>query len=586
MAASACTATNTRCEQPLKPNTYYYMSNGKAAQLITLPEYFLHWEKTQPDAPFLRQPAGGQWKTLSWSEAGKQIRQIAAAIHTLGLEPGDKIGIVSKNCYHWIIADLAIMFGGWVSVPFYPNLNGRQLEEVVRAGDIKLLFVGKLDNWPEMKTGIPPDLPIIRFPHYPGNSIVQDGLDWDNILQTSYLIPELALPKLADLWTILFTSGTTGTPKGVMLDFAAPAKLMANEQQYNTLNIFGGSDHRFFSYLPLNHIAERIIVEVAALITGGTISFAESLDTFAENLRQTQPTLFMAVPRIWTKFQMGILQRMPEKRLVTLLKIPIINGAIRKKIKKGLGLDKARIMLTGAAPTPDALKNFFEALGIRLQEVYGMTENCGGCTLMPVDGIKAGVVGKPLPNVEIRIAPENGEVLMRVPWMMLGYYGAPEKTADVLRDGWLHTGDQGEIDPEGYLKLTGRVSDTFKSSKGKFIVPAPIEWGFAENKYIEQVCVTGLAIPQPLALVVLSEAAQKAPRENVETLLRQSLDTVNAALSGFERLKSLVVLSEPWSVENGILTPTMKIRRDVLARRYETLLQTWYDRNETIIWES
>ena len=477
------------------------------------------------------------------------------------------------------------MIGGWVSVPFYPNLNGRQLGEVVRAGDIKLLFAGKLDAWEEMKTGIPPDLPLIRFPHYPGNSRVNEGLDWDKLLDTPYLIPDFSLPKLEDLWTILFTSGTTGTPKGVMLNFSAPASLMQNEQQYNTLHIFGGSEHRFFSYLPLNHIAERIIVEVAALITGGCISFAESLDTFAENLRQTQPTLFMAVPRIWTKFQMGILQRMPEKKLKTLLKIPVINGIIRNKIKKGLGLDKARIMLTGAAPTPDALKHFFAALGIQLQEVYGMTENCGGCTLMPIEGIKSGVVGKPLPNVELRIAPENGEVLIRVPWMMSGYYGAPEKTAEVLRDGWLHTGDQGEIDAEGYLKLTGRVSDTFKSAKGKFIVPAPIEWGFAENKYIEQICVTGLAIPQPLALVILSETAQKEPREMVEAALRMSLEAVNMGLSSFERLKSLIVLREPWSVENGILTPTMKIRRDVLARRYESLLNDWYQREESIIWE-
>ncbi len=553
--------------------------------LKTLVEYFFHWERSQPDAPFLRQPLGNTWQTISWAEAGSQARKIAAAIHTLGVQPGEKIGIVSKNCYHWIIADLAIMIGGWISVPFYPNLNGRQLGEVIRAGDIRLLFVGKLDSWQEMKTGLPTDLPLIRFPHYPGNSLVEEGLNWDNLLETPYLIPDFPLPKLENLWTILFTSGTTGTPKGVMLHYSAPAKLMQNEQQFNTLRIFGGSEHRFFSYLPLNHIAERIIVEVAALITGGSISFAESLDTFAENLRQTQPTLFMAVPRIWTKFQMGILQRMPEKKLKTLLKLPVIKGIIRNKIKKGLGLDKARILLTGAAPTPDALKHFFAALGIQLQEVYGMTENCGGCTLMPIDGIKSGVVGKPLPNVELRIAPENSEVLIRVPWMMSGYYGAPEKTAEVLRDGWLHTGDQGEIDAEGYLKLTGRVSDTFKSAKGKFIVPAPIEWGFAENKYIEQICVTGIAIPQPLALVILSEAAQKEPRELVESALRASLDAVNAELSGFERLKALVVLKEPWSVENGILTPTMKIRRDVLARRYEALLEQWYQREETIIWE-
>jgi long-subunit acyl-CoA synthetase (AMP-forming) len=361
---------------------------------------------------------------------------------------------------------------------------------------------------------------------------------------------------------------------------------MEMEYTHHRLKIFKGDEHRFFSYLPLNHIAERIIVGCAALWTGGTISFAESLDTFAKNLQQTQPTLFMAVPRIWTKFQMGILARIPEKRLNLLLRLPLLSGFLKKKLALGLGLSKARILLTGAAPAPNALKDFFFRLGLPIQEVYAMTENCGGCTLMPAGGIQPGTVGTALPGVDIRIDPDTGEVLAKAPWNMLGYYNAPEKTAEVLRDGWLHTGDQGELSPDGHLRLTGRVSDTFKSAKGKFIAPAPIEWGFAENACIEQICVAGLAIPQPLALVVLSESGQKTPRETLLEEIRSTLAQVNAKLPKYEWVKGVVILKEPWTVENGVLTPTLKIRRNVLHQRFQEKLQAWYELNQDVIWEA
>jgi long-subunit acyl-CoA synthetase (AMP-forming) len=411
-------------------------------------------------------------------------------------------------------------------------------------------------------------------------------MDWEEALTATGQLNDTAKPALHDLWTILFTSGTTGSPKGVMLSYYAAAAMMENERVNNTLQIFSGKAHRFFSYLPLNHIAERIIVEMAAILTGGTISFGESLNTFARNLRDTRPTLFLAVPRIWAKFQIGILEKMSQRKLNTLLRIPGVSGLVKKKIRKGLGLDQARILLTGAAPTPDALKAFFLRLSLPIQEVYAMTENCGGCALMPKSRLKPGAVGKPLPNVDLRIAPETGEVLMRAPWNMSGYYKDPDKTAEVLQDGWLHTGDQGEIDEEGFLRLTGRVTDTFKSAKGKFIVPAPIEWGFAENPLIEQICVTGRTIPQPLALVVLSERGLQAPREWVQEQLRLTLQEVNATLAKFECIKSLVILQEPWTVDNGVLTPTLKIRREVLNQRFEDRFWTWYARQEEIIWES
>jgi long-subunit acyl-CoA synthetase (AMP-forming) len=461
----------------------------------------------------------------------------------------------------------------------------KELNQVLVASEAKILFVGKLDDWASMQAGVPAGLTLIRFPHYTGNALVEEGLEWNKLVEGTQPLEGSPLPGLHDLWTILFTSGTTGTPKGVMLNYYHPAALIHNEKINGNLIDFKTTDHRFFSYLPLNHIAERIIIECAALATGGTISFSESLQVFAQNLQSVQPTLFMAVPRIWSKFQLAILERLPERRLDFLLSIPLLGSLLRRKIIQGLGLSKARVMLTGAAPTPDSVKLFFQKLGLCIQEVYAMTENTGGCTLMPLSDIRPGTVGKPLANVEIRIDPETQEVLMRAPWVMAGYYQDAERTAQVIREGWLHTGDQGEISPEGYLKLTGRVSDTFKSAKGKYIVPAPIEWGFAKNSYIEQLCVVGLSVPQPLALAVLSEIGQKTPLEIVKASLAQTLQEVNANLAQYERVRAVVITKEPWAVENGVLTPTLKIRREVLNQRYAAQYPAWFERGEEVIWE-
>jgi long-chain acyl-CoA synthetase len=554
--------------------------------LVGFLDYFYQFEAEKPKAIFMRQPEGDTWHDISWENAGNQARRMAQAMKNLGLQAGDKVGIVSKNCYHWIIADLAIAMGGFVSTPFYPNLTGQQLKEVLIASDAKLCFVGKLDEWDQMKTGLTEDLQIIRFPQYPGNAIVKEGLAWNELLAKTEPLSGNPSPGLDDLWTVIFTSGTTGAPKGVMLSHRHPAALLYNEKVNGDLKIFEGNEHRFFSFLPLNHIAERVIVEIACLLTGGTISFAESIDSFAKNLQNTQPTLFMAVPRIWSKFYLGILARMPEKRLNFLLKLPFVGNLLRNKIKQGLGLSQARIMLTGAAPTPEAVKQFFLKIGLKLQEVYAMTENTGGCTLMPSDQLKpGGVVGKPLPNVQIKIDQETGEVCMKAPWVMLGYYNDADKTAQVLRDGWLHTGDQGEMTADGFLKLTGRVSDTFKSAKGKYIVPAPIEMGFSQNTFIEQVCVVGLAQPQPLALAVLSEVGKLAEKEEVESALSQTLREINQGLSNYEKVSAVVLTKEPWLVENGILTPTLKIRRDVLHRKYEAKYEQWAELKSAVIWE-
>lgn len=551
----------------------------------TLLDHFYEFEKSKANEVYLRQPINGNWKTYTWAEVGNQARRMASAIKAMDLPPKSHIGILSKNCAHWIMADIAIMMSGHVSVPFYATLTADSLREVLDLSDTKVLFVGKLETWESQKEGVSKAIKCISFPHLPGNSEVTGFQTWDELIAAHKPMTEEFHPSLEELFTIKYTSGTTGTPKGVMLTYGSVATLLETERQTNMLKLFEGDEHRYFSYLPLNHIAERNIVEAASLATGGSISFVESLDTFAQNLQDTRPNVFLAVPRIWTKFHLGILGKLPQSRLNVLLKIPIINNLIRKKIKTGLGLDQAKIMLTGAAPMPVHLLNWYEKLGITIQEVYGMTENCAGCTLMPAEGIKPGTVGKPLGNVEIRIDEATGEVLTKAPWNMIGYYKAEDKTKEVLRDGWIYTGDQGEVTANGYLKLTGRVKDTFKTSKGKYIVPAPIEWNFAKSEYIEQICIVGLGIPQPMALINLSEIGQDAGKAVVTEHLSELLDTVNPKMEAYKRVKKIIVMSEPWSVENEILTPTMKIKRNVLNQLYNDKFEDWYAAADTVIWE-
>lgn len=551
----------------------------------TLLDHFYEFEKSKANEVYLRQPINGNWKTYTWAEVGNQARRMASAIKAMGLPPKTHIGILSKNCAHWIMADIAIMMSGHVSVPFYATLTADSLREVLDLSDTKVLFVGKLETWESQKEGVSEAIKCISFPHLPGNSEVTGFPTWDELIAAHEPMTEEFHPALEELFTIKYTSGTTGTPKGVMLTYGSVATLLETERQTNMLKLFEGDEHRYFSYLPLNHIAERNIVEAASLATGGSVSFVESLDTFAQNLQDTRPNVFLAVPRIWTKFHLGILGKLPQSRLNILLKIPIINNLIRKKIKTGLGLDQAKIMLTGAAPMPVHLLNWYEKLGITIQEVYGMTENCAGCTLMPAEGIKPGTVGKPLGNVEIRIDEATGEVLTKAPWNMIGYYKAEDKTKEVLRDGWIYTGDQGEVTSDGYLKLTGRVKDTFKTSKGKYIVPAPIEWNFAKSEYIEQICIVGLGIPQPMALINLSEIGQDAGKAVVTEHLNELLDAVNPKMEAYKRVKKIIVMSEPWSVENEILTPTMKIKRNVLNQLYNDKFEDWYAAADTVIWE-
>ena len=548
---------------------------------------FYDWEEKFKDKPFLRQPFGDSWEEYTWGETGQLARRLATGLKSLGLKKGSHIGLISKNCREWIIADLAIIMAGYVSVPFFPNLKSTEIKSLIEFGEVSALFVGKLENWEEMKNGVDKDLPIIAFPHYENNSIVSEGFQWDEFISKFEPQRENYHPNLDDVWTIIFTSGTTGNPKGVVLSFKINQSTdVMYTKNYNPLCVDFGGNNSFFSYLPLNHIAERIAIEFTAFKNGGVISFTESIDTFVKNLSEVQPSVFFGVPRIYTKFQLGILSKFNQKKLDILLAIPLLSNIIKKKLKKALGLYNAKVVVSGAAAMQIAQRNWFRKIGVNITIGYGMTENCAITTQLPGSNFtKPGSVGKVQPQVEIKIDDSTEEVLMRGPYMMLGYFNDKIITNNTIKDGWLHTGDKGRIDSDGYLYITGRVKDTFKTSKGEFIDPGKIEAMFGEVDFFDQICVVGLGIPQPIMLVNISEVGKKLEKNDLENKLTEKLNSVNELSFNYKKVAKIIICKDLWTPENEILTPTMKIKRGNVDKFYQDNYLDWYNNSKKIVWE-
>lgn len=553
-------------------------------KLETIIERFYFWEKATPDAIFLRQPTGDNWLDISFAQAGQEARKMATALASKGLNKSDHVGILSKNCYHWILADLAIMMGGYVSVPYYSSLPKAQLEDVINLSDVKLIFVGKLDSWGDRGRVIASDVDVIKFPHYEGNAKIDIGDEWGDLIAQYSPLAGNPKPDLDDLWTIKFTSGTTGTPKGVMHSHRTPALQMHDEKETNWIGTFQIPELRLLSYLPLNHVGERLGVEVPCIYTGGTISFTESLDSFAKNIQDIQPTAFFGVPRIWTKFYQGIIAQIPPEQLDQLLSVPEQAEPVKQKLLHGIGMKNVIVAATGAAITPAYLKNFYKKLGIHLVEAYGMTEVCGSICNTPDPDAPQDSVGKAMPGAEVKIDPDTQEVLMKTPYMMLGYYKNSEKTDEVLKDGWIHSGDRGAIDEQGYVRVIGRVVDAFKTAKGSYVIPNKMEEAVSKNKNIEQVCVVGLGIAQPIALINLSQEAKQFPREQVSESILETIELLNEKNAKFERISTVVIISEVWSEEIGILTPSLKIKRGQVDERYLDKYLDWDQSEEKIVW--
>jgi long-chain acyl-CoA synthetase len=543
-----------------------------------------HWERTAPDRVVLTQPMGaGQLREFNWKQTLDQTRRMAAHLQSLGLKPGDKVAILSKNTAWWLMADWAIWMGGFVSVPLYPTLAAETIRQILEHSEAKLLFVGKLDGWDGMKPGIPAGLPCIATPLAPKSSYPA----WDDIVAKTAPLPGEPVRDGDELSTIMYTSGTTGMPKGVMHSFATFAwSVQSGLKRVPAIN----ERARMLSYLPLSHVAERTLVEHGQLATGMQVYFAESLDTFTADLQRARPTVFFSVPRLWVKFQQGISAKMPPKKLDRLLSIPILGGIVRKKILTALGLQECEFAAGGAAPMPPDLLRWYDKLGLDLVEVYGMTENCGVSHATLPGKSRPGTVGLPYEGVQCRLDPANGEIQVKSPGLMLGYYKEPEQTkAAFTEDGWLHTGDKGALDAEGNLKITGRVKDLFKTSKGKYVAPAPIEDRLVMHVAVEACCVTGANLGQPLGIVMLNveaigRAKDTAGRGELEGSLAEHLKRINSTLDPHEQLDCLVVVTEPWTVDNGFITPTFKVKRNRIEEVYAPRYESWVGSRKPVIW--
>ncbi len=546
-----------------------------------------HWEKTAPNRVALTQPMGnGAVQDLTWAQLGDQVRRMATYLKAQGWEPGSRVALLSKNCSWWMMTDLAIWMAGYVSVPLYPTLAHETVRQILTHSEAKACFVGKLDGWEGMKPGVPADMPCVSYPLSPPDAVAAyEG--WDAICARTPPMSGHPVRGEDELATLIYTSGTTGMPKGVMQSFGNFAWSL--DKGIKRIPMSG--EDRMLSYLPLAHVVERMLVEHGWLRTGMHVYFADSLDTFAADLQRARPTIFFSVPRLWVKFQQGIHHKMPPAKLNRLLGIPILGGIVRKKVMKALGLDQCKFAAGGAAPMPVALLEWYSRLGLHINEGYGMTENLALSHITEPGKNQQGTVGPPYEGVEQRIDPETGEIQMRSPALMMGYFKEPEKTQETFtEDGWLRTGDKGSIDKQGLLRITGRVKDLFKTGKGKYVAPAPIEDKLVMHEAVEACVVTGANLGQPLGIVMLNaEAAARVTnagaRTELEASLADHLKSINATLDPHEKLQCLVVVTTAWTVDNDIITPTFKVKRNRIEDLYAKNYEAWESSGKKVIWQ-
>ena len=563
---------------------------SKDLNRTTFVHCLFYWEDKAPNKVWLTQPLGNEKiKDYTWKEAADTVKRLTHYLTSLNFPPKSNIVLVGKNSAEWILADLAIMAAGHVSVPVYFTINAENMGYIIEHSEAKLIIIGKMDgktdSWPEMKQAISDSLPKITLALAP---TVSGSTSLERIVKdfSPVATNDIRLPDPAELATIIYTSGSTGRSKGVMHSFNNLHN--AAKHAHEIFNV--SPDDRLLSYLPLAHTAERFIIEACSLYYGFHVFFADNLDTFVQDLQRAQPTIFFSVPRLWVKFQQGINQKIPPKVQAAIFKTPILSKLAKKFILKKLGLNHVRIPATGSAPLAEEVNKWYRTLGLDMQECYAMTENFAYSHLTRVGKVKIGSVGQPCPLVECKISDE-GEILVKSPANMLGYYKDQEKTDEALgADQFLRTGDMGTIDKDGFLFITGRVKDLFKSSKGKYISPVPIEQLLANHHLAESVCVVGNNMPSPIGLIMIAEesvadmAKHPEKQQEITADFAELLVEVNQKLEGHEKLSKLVLITERWTIENSMLTPTLKIRRHELERHYAAQVPKWETAKDKVIW--
>lgn len=538
-------------------------------------------EKEAADRIYLRQPKAGVWHELTWSEVMLQARKVAAFLQGLALKKGSHVSIFSKNCAEWFIVDFGIHLAGMVSVPLFANQNEESAHFVLKHAQVKLVFVGKLDDHNKVSQFIPEDYITVNMGYHKDLKVQHQ---WSDVMESKALL-DLKEPDEEALYTIIYSSGTSGFPKGAMFTNNAIAQYLKVFPR-DLLKIRDLKYYRLVSYLPLAHVYERSAVQLSSVTMPCSVSFIESLDKFVDNLKQIQPHLFTAVPRIWGVFQQKIEQKISARWLNFLLKLPLISWLIKKKIIHGLGFDACTNYFSGASPLPPSMMYFFDKLGIFIQEGYGQTENLAYATLSLLNERKIGYVGTPRLGVKVDINKES-ELLIHSPCMMSGYYKDKKNTTLALTsEGWLKTGDIAEFDEKLCVKILGRLSEPFKNQSGEFVVPGPIEQKFLNIPYIEQLCLVGRGLVSNVLIISLSrEARSRKNKEIINKVLQERLHQVNASLVKFEKISHIILVKDSWTTENNLLTPTLKVKRRVVEEHYAPLVQETLKNHKSIIWE-
>ncbi len=532
--------------------------------LDTIPAYLDHHAETVGNDVWMRQlKDGAEEQTWTWAQARDEVMAAAAALE-------DRFGhqrnmvILSKNSPHWVLADNAIIASGNVTVSMFTTLGAATAEYVLDFTETSVLFYGGSENWDAVRAIVPEGVTLVALP---GVEIEEEHLKWEDLVgEGSGRSPRNSC-KADDLVSLVFTSGTTGVPKGAMQTHAS--NLVPIQRGADFLSL--GERPQYLSYLPLSHIAERQLVSFSSLVTCGCINFNESMATLLPDLQATRPAFFFGPPRVWEQLQQAIIAKFGGQEALDAALADDAEG-IGALIIGGLGLDKVKYCLTAAAPTPPALIRWFARLGLQLLEGFGQTEAMS-LILSTTAEFRIGSVGKAMTDVEIRLSDVD-ELLIKAAGCSPGYYKRPEKTAELWQDGWLHTGDKARIDEDGFVYITGRVKDYFKTIQGKFVAPTPIENQFSENDYTEQQCLLGRGYSKTVMTCVLAATAAEADPHDVETALRERAHAINGAVEKHARLGAVIVSREPWSIENDVLTPTMKIKREKVEERFGELAQT------------
>lgn len=524
----------------------------------TLLEYLDSFCDACPERIWLRDRKGDDFNEWSWSDAHAEIKAAAAWFERRYGASQANIALLSRNRAHWMLADLAIMRSGNVTIPLFTTLAASTAEYILDFTESRVLILGETDNWSAVRAVLRDSMDIVTLP---GVDIDAPHTRWEDIVSECAGLEPHYKAEHDDLISIVFTSGTTGVPKGVMQTHDSFLVPMQRGQKFFNLR----ANSRFLSYLPLSHIAERQLVMVQSLLYAGTVTFNEALETLLRDMADTKPNYFFGVPRVWEQLQQGVLAQFGSQEALDTA-MAQDRDAVGMRVRATLGLDDTDYLLTAGAPTPPALIEWYEHLGLRLMEGFGQTEIMAVACNTPEHRM-IGSIGRVVDEVEMKIA-EDGELLFKAEGTAVGYYKMPEKSAETFVDGWVHTGDKGHVNDDGYVYLTGRVKDYFKTMQGKFVAPAPIENSFAENEWTEQICLLGRGYSKTVIVCVLSDIAQKQDRTVIENALLEQAADVNRNADKHARVGAVIMSIEPWTIENAMLTPTLKIRREEVEGRF------------------